>query len=81
MFRQFSKFNRKYKIILAVVGDAPLMLRILIQQIILYSETTLQQYLEHRHMEAGLLTWLSRSPLRLDPLLSSKAPILTQPHL
>ena len=39
-----------------------------IKQVILYSKTMIPQYLEHRHMNAGL----SRSPRRLEPLLKSQ---------
>ena len=80
MSRQLQKFNRKKIIIIIIVavgGCTPYVENIVttvvlyIQQIILYSKTTIQQYLEHEHMKAGLLTGLSLSPLLLDPLLSS----------
>ena len=51
-----------------------------IKQIILCSKTTIQQYIEHRHMEAGLMTGLSCGPFRLNQLLSFKSLILTK-HL
>ena len=83
MSRKFSKFNRKIHCL--CWGCTPYVENIIttvvlyIQQIALYSKTRIKQYLEYRHMGAGLLTGLSRCPLCLDPLLSPKTPTLTKP--
>ena len=83
--RQFPKFNKKIQIsnyyncsrggCTPSVENIVITVVLYIQWIILYFKITIQQYLEHWHVEAGL----SRNPLRLGPLLSSKAPILSKP--
>ena len=82
----FQSLVGKIQIVKIVdVGDAPLYVQnivttvaLYIKQLIHYSKITIQQYLEHWHMKVGFLTGLSRWPKRLDPLLSSKTPILTK---